>query len=43
MKHLAHGPADRRVSPSPTGEQDSADVADTLKSNIVFGIGALGV
>ena len=33
MKHLAHGPADRRVSPPPTGELDSADVADTLVAN----------
>ena len=30
MEHLAHGPADRRVSPSSTDDLDSADVADTL-------------
>ena len=30
MRHRAHGPADRRVSPSSTDGLDSADVADTL-------------
>ena len=30
MKHLAHGPADSRVSPSSTDGLDSADIADTL-------------
>ena len=30
MKHLAHSPADSRVSPSSTDGLDSAGIADTL-------------
>ena len=33
MKHRAHGPADRRESSPPSGEQNSADIADTLVAN----------
>ena len=35
MRHRAHGPADRRVSPSSPDDLDSADVADTLVANDV--------
>ena len=33
MRHRAHGPADRRESSPPSGEQNSADVADSLVAN----------
>ena len=33
MRHRAHGPADRRESSPPSGEQNSADIADTLVAN----------
>ena len=33
MKHRAHGPADRRESSPPSGELNSADVADSLVAN----------
>ena len=33
MSHRAPGPADRRESSPPSGEQNSADIADTLVAN----------
>ena len=33
MRHRAHGPADRRESSPPSGEQNSADIADSLLGN----------
>ena len=33
MEHRAHGPAERRESSPPSGELNSADVADSLVAN----------